>query len=252
MLQQLLHGCDINCLVNSLQVCDHHACQWASLLDTQRPKSPCPPISSSPTPPPLVQTAPCLPCPHQGDVFLLLRGGHRPPGCAGLRRLGRLLLLRLLQFPPPPIPAVHILDAGSVSSERHSERSNAETASPPHCLPPGLPQPPRHPSRGLTPLHPASVVLTTLPKPHQVEDVGSRGAEPLLPGPLPALQLHPHGVQQPLPVGYLMGPHDVEEGRAQGVQRLALVGDLWAEGSVKGGHSVSKWATDLQRKRGRS
>lgn len=119
-------------------------------------------------------------------------------------------------------------------------------ASPPHCLPPGphsLPQPPRRPSQSLTP-------LTALPKPHQLEDVGPRGAQPLLPRCLPSLQLHPHGVQQPLPVGNLMGPHDVEEGRAQRVQRLALVGDLRAEGSVKGGPSVSKWALNLQRQRG--
>lgn len=70
----------------------------------------------------------------------------------------------------------------------------------------------------------------TLPKPHQEEDVGPGRTEPLRPRTLPALQLHPHGVQQPLSVGNLMGPHDVEECRAQGVERLALVRDLWAQG----------------------
>lgn len=67
--------------------------------------------------------------------------------------------------------------------------------------------------------HPAS-------KPHQLEDVGSWGTDPSLARPLSALQLHPHGVQQPLSIGDLMGPHDVEEGRAQSIEGLALIGDL--------------------------
>lgn len=70
-----------------------------------------------------------------------------------------------------------------------------------------------------------------LPKPHQAEDVGSWRTDPFLPRPLSALQLHPHGVQQPLPVGNLVGPHDVEEGRTQSVERLSLIGDLWAQSS---------------------
>lgn len=111
-----------------------------------------------------------------------------------------------------------------------------------HLLPPlssGPTTPHTPPASGsLTPSTLLQQPLPTLPEPHQVEDVGPGGTEPLLPRPLPALELHPHGVQQPLPVGNLVGPHDVEEGRAQSVERLALVGDLWAQGSVKGGSLV--------------
>ena len=127
--------------------------------------------------------------------------------------------------------------------------SNPEVASPPP-LPSSwpslrLPNPKTSPKSNHP--HPVSVAPTTLPKPHQLEDVGPRGTEPLLPRPLPALQLHPHGVQQPLSVGNLMGPHDVEEGRAQGVKRLALVGDLWAQINMKGGSLVFEQALNLQR-----
>lgn len=142
--------------------------------------------------------------PHQGDVPLLLSVGHWPPGCAGLLLLIRLLLLRLLQLSAPPIPVVHILDTQEEGPV--SVTPNAETLSL-HLLPTIHAQDPSP----ITP-HPL------LPKPYQLEGVGPGRTEPLLPGALPTLQLHPHGVQQPLPIGDLMGPHDVKEGRAQGVE----------------------------------
>lgn len=40
------------------------------------------------------------------------------------------------------------------------------------------------------------------------------------------LKVQAGGVQEPLPIGQLIRPHDVEEGRAQRLQLLTGIGDL--------------------------